>query len=270
MKCFVDAGNSRIKWRFGPEGEVHSCDWQALDDWPDKLVASVDGQEPQRIVIASVVEPARAEALGDHLEDVWPGVARQWLKVPARGGALTIGYREPKQLGIDRYCAMLAAHTQRGDENLIVVHVGTALTLDAVRADGRHEGGVIMPGFSAMLSGLAMRAPVLLPATEAVRSEGLLPNHKDKKGDQGSLLATDTQSAIALGCHWMLVATLQSALVAVRSELSVAEDGDVTVLLTGGDAERLRALLASAGSDDVVLAPELVLDGAILLAKRQR
>lgn len=249
---------------------MHSCDWLALDDWPDKLLASAGGQEPQRIIIVSVVEPARAEALGDHLEDVWPGVACQWLKVPARGGGLTIGYREPKQLGIDRYCAMLAAHARYGDSNLIVVHVGTALTLDVVRADGRHEGGVIMPGFSAMLSGLAMRAPVLLPSTEAVRSEGLLPMRKGQEGVSTSLLATDTQSAIALGCHWMLVATLQSALVAVRSELSAAEGGEVTVLLTGGDAEGLRALLASAGSRDVVLAPDLVLDGAILLSRRQR
>lgn len=267
MKCFVDAGNSRIKWRIGPKGDVHACDWSQLDDFPDLLRASAADKEPQRVVLASVVEPARAEALGDHLEDVWPGVARQWLKVRARSNDLMVGYAEPQQLGIDRYCAMLAVRDRYHDRAAVVVNVGTALTLDVLTADGRHEGGVIMPGYTAMLSGLAASAPTLIAATEAVRFAGLLPSPEGDETTQ--LLARDTRGAITLGCHWMLASALQSSLAAIRAEMALKTDADCKVVLGGGDARRLGALLG-AGLGEIEIEPDLVLEGAVLLSKRQR
>jgi len=270
LKCFVDAGNSRIKWRMGPQGDVHACDWLQLDDLPDLLRESSEGKDPQRVVIASVVEPARAEALGDHLEEVWPEAKLQWLRVQARSAGVVVGYADPGQLGVDRYCAMLAAHERYRGQAVVVVNVGTALTLDVLTADGRHEGGMIMPGYPAMLSGLAGSAPVLIAATESVRAAGLLPPSKCGDGGPDQLLARDTCGAITLGCHWMLASALQSSLMAIRAAIAdETGDADCRIVVSGGDAERVRSLLADSVRE-IEGVPDLVLDGAVLLSKRQR
>ena len=49
------------------------------------------------------------------------------------------------QLGADRWAALLAAHTREPGHKL-VVNVGTALTIDALAAEGRFLGGLIVPG----------------------------------------------------------------------------------------------------------------------------
>jgi type III pantothenate kinase len=55
------------------------------------------------------------------------------------------GYREPGQLGSDRWAALIAAHRLEPG-NKLVVNVGTALTIDALAGDGRFLGGLIVPG----------------------------------------------------------------------------------------------------------------------------
>jgi type III pantothenate kinase len=58
---------------------------------------------------------------------------------------VTNGYRDPAQLGSDRWAALLAAHhAVRGHK--LVVNAGTALTIDALADDGRFLGGLIVPG----------------------------------------------------------------------------------------------------------------------------
>ena len=55
------------------------------------------------------------------------------------------GYRDPAQLGVDRWLAMCAAW-QQFPGSLCVVDAGTAVTIDVVAADGAHSGGLILPG----------------------------------------------------------------------------------------------------------------------------
>ena len=58
-------------------------------------------------------------------------------------------YAEPARLGIDRWAAIIAAY-HRFPEGACVVDCGTACTFDLVDAGGRHRGGYILPGLSAM------------------------------------------------------------------------------------------------------------------------
>ena len=54
-------------------------------------------------------------------------------------------YADPARLGVDRWVAVLAAyHAAHGAA--CVLDAGTAVTFDAVAADGRHLGGLIFPG----------------------------------------------------------------------------------------------------------------------------
>jgi type III pantothenate kinase len=75
-----------------------------------------------------------------------------------REGGVINGYDHPARLGADRWVAMIGAHRRllaRGDHRpCIVVMVGTAVTVEALDAEGHFLGGIIMPGHGIMLRAL--------------------------------------------------------------------------------------------------------------------
>lgn len=104
------------------------------------------------------------------------------------------GYRKPQQLGVDRWLAMLAAFhlPQRATgQSLCVVDCGTALTLDVLDATGRHLGGYIAPGLTAMREMLNQK----------------LAHIDIKPTDPGAVkvLADNTADGVARGCAQVLL-----------------------------------------------------------------
>lgn len=76
-------------------------------------------------------------------------------------------------LGADRLANAVGAHARWPDEHVVVVDIGTAITVDAVSPEGKFLGGAIAPGVDAAAAGLysstALIAPVeLKPPTSAV------------------------------------------------------------------------------------------------------
>ena len=59
-------------------------------------------------------------------------------------------YRQAEKLGADRWMALLAAAELTGGDQ-VVIDAGSAITVDLLRADGRHLGGAILPGFNTSL-----------------------------------------------------------------------------------------------------------------------
>ncbi len=55
-------------------------------------------------------------------------------------------YRTPETLGMDRLAAVVAAHDQQPEHNLLVIDAGTAVTFDFIDCKGRYHGGNISPG----------------------------------------------------------------------------------------------------------------------------
>ena len=60
-------------------------------------------------------------------------------------------YEKPEELGSDRWVAAVAAWKQHSHRPLLVVDIGTCLTIDFVSAEGRFEGGIISPGVAMRL-----------------------------------------------------------------------------------------------------------------------
>lgn len=148
----IDAGNTRIKWAVNENGawmaagslatsESARIDdaWRALPRVGAAIACNVAGPDVERRISAAcaaraipfTLAVARAEQLG-----------------------VANGYREPGQLGADRWAALVAAHAL-GPGAKLVVNVGTALTIDALAGDGRFEGGLIVPGPALMRGSLA-------------------------------------------------------------------------------------------------------------------
>jgi type III pantothenate kinase len=152
MILCIDSGNSRIK--FAIWADARWCHEGALDhaDCAELTRLKQGWPEPERIMLANVAgagaEAAIRQALGD-----W---ARRLTVVSssAAAGGVRNAYRNPAQLGVDRWCALIGARTLCPGA-LLVVMAGTATTIDTLDAAGHFLGGLILPGQQMMLSALA-------------------------------------------------------------------------------------------------------------------
>ncbi|HET6432989.1 type III pantothenate kinase [Dyella sp.] len=223
MKLLLDLGNTRLKWLVVDGATPLATGATA---WTAPFITEL--QEAwaawpgtRQVIAASVVDDAREQAIAALVSRRF-GVAVDWVRSPAAGAGVRSAYAEPQRLGVDRFLTMVAAHAD-GLGACVLVGVGTALTLDALAADGRHLGGLIAPGPHLMRQSLAS-------ATARVRTE--LPGHI-------SAWADNTADAVASGC-WGACAGLVE-----RFVRQVAEPLGSTplVLVGGGDAAILRELL---------------------------
>src|SRR5690606_28503209 len=70
--------------------------------------------------------------------------AAEFVRSPAQALGIRNAYAEPERLGVDRFLGMAALHAA-APRAQILVSCGTALTLDALTAEGQHLGGLIAP-----------------------------------------------------------------------------------------------------------------------------
>lgn len=223
MRLLLDLGNTRLKWAVQDDRGgwfAHAAvAWQ--DDVPAALADAWRGIALPPAFGASVVESAREELVARSVRACGGDVT--WLRTPAVACGVRNAYAEPARLGVDRFLAMVAARAD-GLGACVLAGVGTALTLDALDADGRHLGGLIAPGPQLMRQ-------ALLGATAQVRPVRAGTIHE---------LADNTADAVRSGC-WLAAAALVERFVAqVTPRLASVP----TVSLSGGDAEPLAALLA--------------------------
>jgi type III pantothenate kinase len=245
MMLAIDCGNSRIKWaRFaGRKIDLRGAgtvdDATALAALGDALAADAGP-----VWVANVAGAAIAARLTE-LAASRLGPAPRFAQVAAEAHGIVCAYRDPATLGVDRWLAMIAARRQVAGA-FVVIAAGTAVTFDAVDADGRHLGGLILPGDALMIEALANRTEQieLVPRAGAPVS-GL------------ELLGRSTAEAVATGGRLALAAALDRA-IAVVAEAWAAPP---PVLLTGGDAALVAPWLAS----DSRLRADLVLEGLAIV-----
>jgi type III pantothenate kinase len=89
--------------------------------------------------------------------DAWD-VTPQWVVSSESEAGLRNGYDHPTRLGADRWVAMIGAYhrvlAQGAPRPIVLVMVGTAVTVEAIDADGKFLGGLILPGHGIMLRAL--------------------------------------------------------------------------------------------------------------------
>ena len=139
----IDAGNTRVKW-----GVHDGRSWRAVGAVATaevkQLAHSIDAALPADVAIASnvagdAVQAAITAACSAATLEV------TFIRSPRAELGVINGYRDAQQLGPDRWAALVAANAlERGHK--LVVNAGTALTIDALSADGKFLGGLIVPG----------------------------------------------------------------------------------------------------------------------------
>jgi type III pantothenate kinase len=240
----LDLGNTRLKFAVLEAGEfVHrgALGWDI--DLADTLAAEWRAlPDVVRVVGASVVDPAREATVADAVSECF-ALDTAWVRTPAAACGVRNAYAEPQRLGVDRFLGMVDAYAA-GRAPCVLASIGTALTLDALAADGRHLGGLIAPG------PLLMQQSVL-GATTQVRPTGV---------GQVLDLADNTADALASGCWHAAAALIERFL-----ERNAALLGGMPVLtLGGGDGPVLAPLLGV----ETVLVPDAVLRGLAVWASQ--
>jgi len=239
MKLLFDIGNTRLKAALWGGGELRPLGAVAHGE-SDHSALWRDIAGPESIWIASVAAPAQDDALARELRERFRREPR-FVRSRAEACGVRSAYARPERMGIDRFLALIAAHAH-GAEPTVIANCGTALTLDALGADGVHGGGLILASpelMQAALHGAAARLGA--PAPGAIVEA-----------------ADNTADAIRSGAWLAAVAVTE------RFHAHAAERfGTVPrLLLTGGGAARLGALITTPHRLD----PDLVLRGLALLA----
>ncbi|HET7561007.1 MAG TPA: type III pantothenate kinase [Rhodanobacteraceae bacterium] len=240
-----DLGNTRLKGRWSharQTGLPVGMDWDS-PELAHELESTLAGwPEPERVLVASVASGQRAAYLRDALRR-WPDARIEWLSSPRRGCGITNAYRVPARLGIDRFLAMAGARAASGGAPFVIVGCGTALTLDAVDAEGNQQQGLIAPSPDLMMRSL--RAGTAIADTNPDAFTG--PANEDPD---------DTGRAIRGGCRDAAVALIESFHARHRRLL-----GAQRLWLHGGGAPALQAALDAQGAVSARLLDDAVWRG---------
>lgn len=245
----IDAGNTRVKWALSRAGSLER-DGMAVHrgrvlEQALMPLARLDAR-PVRALVANVGGTGLEYVLGKIVRERF-GIDIELVSVLRELAGLRIAYDVPDHLGVDRWLAMLGARAARPGTALLVVAAGTALTIDAVAADGTHLGGCIAPGIATMKDSL-------LSVTAGIRDAG-------DPGHAPEIFAADTGPGVAGGVAHALAALVERAARTLETRAGTSPQ----LVLTGGDAKALQPLVGV----PAIVAADLVLQGLAVYARER-
>jgi type III pantothenate kinase len=210
----VDIGNTRMKWGWRtPHNPMATASLSGDDpaEWDARVRMVAAG--PLAWAVASV-HPTRTERFV-----AWVAARGDTVRVITHEHVrLAVDVDEPGNVGIDRLLNALAA-AARGPENrpVVIIDVGSAVTVDLLDASKVFRGGAILPGPRLMARSLHAYTAKLpdLPIDEVPGADPPGRNTRDA-------ITAGVMAAIMGGCQ-MLV-----------DEYRAICQSPVTVLMTGG------------------------------------
>ena len=253
MTLLVEAGDGALKWTplaDGPQawpGGVRRLPLAggASAGWPEHFheVAGL-GSTPRRVLIANQAGPQFATTARSWLRRAWQ-VEPQFAVASGRTAGVTTAALDPATLAIGRWLGIVAAGRGTRDP-VVVANAGADCSVDAIRADGCHASGCVVPGEQ------PMRA-ALFAQTSAIAAAALAAPAALAAG-----FGVNTAGALQQGARLSLAALIEGAL----AELARTAAAQPRLVLTGSAAPAIAPLLGVAFEHE----PDLVLCGLALLA----
>ncbi len=247
MTLLIDAGNSRVKWAHAEGGRVTGVRSLGMDEARADAFAPLFAEPPPGDGAAYVCNVAGADTaeLLDRTAAA-NGIQCRYLASPSAEAGLVNAYADPTGLGADRWAALLGARAAAPDTAVVIVDAGTACTIDALAADGRHRGGMILPGLELMRQTLTERASGIAVDADTLRDPA----------DAGDFFAGDTSHAVQNG-------SLAAVIGAIRYAMDALAETTARLIVTGGDAAAILRYLP----DNTEHRPALVLEGLLVHAR---
>ncbi len=241
MMLVLDIGNTRVKWGVRERGRWRASGAMAsrpLETLPKRLAALPAAPVVAYSNVAGRVADQAVAALAAATRARRIRIASQ-----VAGCGVRNGYADPRQLGSDRWAALVAAwFLVRGPA--VVVNAGTAATVDLLDGSGTFIGGIICPGIGLMLDSLQRRSRVLRAGAGRVRT----------------VPPRNTADAMRTGA----VLALAGAIETMAHRLAARCGSEPRIVLSGGDAPLLKGLGKRTRRVD-----NLVLEGVALLANAE-
>ncbi|MGI9213926.1 MAG: type III pantothenate kinase [Methylococcaceae bacterium] len=230
----IDIGNTRVKWAEVRAGAlVSGAAFPVHSVLSDSLCASQWSHLdcPGQVWISSVAAIEVTATI-----EAW--LLRHWHCPVHHAGSeshafgVTNAYEYPSRLGVDRWLSLIAVR-QLYSKPLCVVGCGTALTLDAMDAEGRHQGGLIGPGLRLMHNSLACGTVGLSNILSAT--------------DFADALATTPADWAVTTANGMVTGCLEAGLGLIErayARFAAQYKGACRLVLTGGDSELMARYLS--------------------------
>lgn len=254
MLLALDAGNTNVTIgafdgnRLAGRWRLRTVLAQTSDEWGILLrnLFSLSNLELSRvngIIVSSVVPPldpalAQMGRVYFHTEPLFV--------TPETDTGLEIGYDNPSEVGADRIVNSVAAYRKYGGP-CVVVDLGTAITFDAVSAEGCYLGGLICAGIDIAVEALFAKT-ARLPMVEF---------RKPSK-----LIGTNTVSSIQAGLYYGALGIIDGILERLMAVLGPR----TRMVATGGQA----GLVAGESKYLKTIDENLTLEGLCLIWERNR
>lgn len=238
MKLMIDAGNTLIK-----SALLTGEEWLHLTPVPttevESMLASVAHASGVREMWVSNVA---GDKVADRLHAACKSHGWQMHLIAAQQHQCGVSnsYGAAERLGSDRWASLIAAWAMTSQPTLVVT-AGTATTIDALSAQGKFLGGLILPGLSLMQNSL-------VEATAQLQR------------DVGCYAAFPVNTADAI---WS--GALQATCGAIQRQFELLGDTQAQVLLSGGAAQVLQGVLGMPAQR----VQNLVLQGLKLIAQEE-
>ena len=245
----LDIGNTRLKWAHyaaaTPGAQLLAHGAEFLENI-DKLSEGAwrDLPVPRHVLGCVVAGDTIRRRVQEQMEhwDVMP----QWVVASESEAGLRNGYDHPARLGADRWVAMVGAYHrmlgQGAPRPMVVVMVGTAVTVEAVDASGKFLGGLILPGHGIMLRALESGTAGLHVPTGEVR-----------------LFPTNTSDALTSGGTYAIAGAVERMVQHVRAHCGA----EPYCVMTGGAGWKM----APSMTRPFELVDNLIFDGLLQMAK---
>ncbi len=247
----LDVGNTRLKWALYDSPHVGARLLAHGAQFLENIEKLADGEwaslAQPRWVLGCVVAGDAVRRRVESQMDMWD-VNPQWVVSSMAEAGLVNGYDHPGRLGSDRWVAMIGARQRvlaRGEARpCVVVMVGTAVTVEAIDAQGRFLGGIILPGHGIMLRALESGTAGLHVPTGEVRS-----------------FPTNTSDALTSGGTFAIAGAVQRMVDNLRQHTGQ----DPVCIMTGGAGWKM----APSMSGHLELVESLIFDGLLEIASRR-
>ena len=251
----LDIGNTRLKWAAydaaHPGATLMAQGAEFLENIDRLAEGPWDALVPPASMLGCVVAGDGVKRrVQEQMEQMsaWD-IAPQWVVASEAEAGLTNGYDFPTRLGADRWIAMIGAHhrmlAQGTPRPMVVVMVGTAVTVEAVDASGRFLGGLILPGHGIMLRALESGTAGLHVPTGEVRE-----------------FPTNTSDALTSGGTFAIAGAVERMVQHVRQHCGA----EPKCIMTGGAGWKM----APSMNVPFELVDSLIFDGLLEIAAHRR
>jgi type III pantothenate kinase len=247
----LDIGNTRLKWAQYDSPHPDATLLHHGAEFLENIDRLADGpwsamRAPKHVLGCVVAGDAVKRRVQEQME-LWD-VAPQWVVSSDSEAGLTNGYDHPTRLGADRWVAMIGAYHRMLNQGparpMVVVMVGTAVTVEAVDTTGKFLGGFILPGHGIMLRALESgTAGLHVPTGEVIE------------------FPTNTSDALTSGGTYAIAGAVECMVQHVRKHCNA----EPKCIMTGGAGWKM----APSMTRPFELVDNLIFDGLLQMAHRR-